>query len=240
MDALRAFCKKQSFNPGFFGIWENPFFIIRSSIWRSIAVEAPQLKGELLDLGCGSKAYRELFNVDEYMGLDVEQSGHSHENEEVDVYYDGKEILFADNTFDACFSSEVFEHVFELEFSLNEIYRVMNPGVQGLFLVPFVWHEHEEPYGFGRHSSFFLSYLFEKRGFHIESWRKDKHFVQVLVELWNLYLFNLEPNIRNLRLFLTAVFIAPFTLIGILFSVVLPKQRSLYLNNVVRVSKPKG
>lgn len=240
MDALKAFYKRQSFNPGFLGIWMNPFFFIRRAIWRSIAAEAPQLKGDLLDFGCGSKAYRELFTVDKYVGLDVEQTGHSHETEEVDVYYDGKVIPFADNTFDACFSSEVFEHVFELEYSLDEIYRVMKPGAQGLFVVPFVWDEHEVPFDFGRYSSFGLRYLLEKHGFQIESWRKDTHFVQVLVQLWNLYLFNLGPKDKAGRLLFTAVCIAPFTLIGVMMSVLMPKQRSLYFNNVVRVSKPKA
>ena len=139
LQSLNRVYKQQSFNPGLIGIFFNPFYFIRKRIYQSIASSAPALKGKLLDFGCGSKAYRSLFSVDEYIGLDVEQSGHSHENEEVDVYYDGKVIPFEDHTFDACFSSEVFEHVFDLEDSLKEIHRVLKPGGKGLFVVPFVW-----------------------------------------------------------------------------------------------------
>jgi SAM-dependent methyltransferase len=151
LHSLNRVYKQQSFNPGLIGMFFNPFYFIRKRIYQSIASFAPALEGKLLDFGCGSKAYKSLFTVDEYIGLDVEQSGHSHENEEVDVYYDGKVIPFEDDSFDACFSSEVFEHVFDLEDSLKEIYRVLKPGGKGLFVVPFVWDEHEVPYDFGRY-----------------------------------------------------------------------------------------
>jgi hypothetical protein len=40
------------------------------------------------------KAYQHLFvNAKKYVGLDMENEGHSHEKEDVDVYYDGKTIL---------------------------------------------------------------------------------------------------------------------------------------------------
>jgi hypothetical protein len=64
--------------------------------------------------------------------------------------------------------------------------------------------------------------------------------MQVLVQLWNLYLFNLGPKDKNAKLLFTALLIAPFTLLGIVLSTILPKQHSLYFNNVVRVSKPKA
>ena len=80
--SLRKKYLKESFNPSLLGVFINPFYIIRRSIWESIKNDAPFLKGKLLDFGCGSKSYKELFQVTEYIGLDVEQSGHSHENED--------------------------------------------------------------------------------------------------------------------------------------------------------------
>lgn len=235
---LNRLYKQQSFNPGLLGLFTNPFFFIRRGIYRAIATEAGELNGKLLDFGCGSKAYRSLFQVDQYIGLDVEQSGHSHENEDVDVYYDGKIIPFEDHTFDACFSSEVFEHVFELEFSIKEIHRVLKPGGKGLFVVPFVWDEHEIPYDFGRYSSFGLHYLLEKCGFEIIRSTKDTHFFLVWAQLWNLYLFNLGPQKNKyLRLLYGAIVITPFSLLSWILSAFMPKVNSLYFNNVVLVQK---
>ncbi|MFN3530590.1 MAG: class I SAM-dependent methyltransferase [Bacteroidia bacterium] len=234
---LKTLYREQTFNPGILGWLINPFYFIRSSIWNAVRADAPKLKGKLLDFGCGAKAYRKLFEVEEYIGLDVEQEGHSHETEDVDVFYDGKIIPFANNTFDSCFSSEVFEHVFELELSLHEINRVLKPGGQGLFVVPFVWDEHEVPYDYGRYSSFGLEYLLEKCGFEILQNRKDSHFVQVICQLWNLYLFNLGPSNKYLRLLYSLLVIAPSSLFGLFFSTLLPKKHSLYFNNVILVKK---
>jgi SAM-dependent methyltransferase len=235
---LKQRYKEQSFNPGLLGLLINPFFHIRSSIYKGIKNQAPKLQGALLDFGCGSKAYKHLFTVDSYIGLDVEQSGHSHENEEVDVFYDGTTIPFDNETFDSCFSSEVFEHVFELEYSLQEIHRVLKPNGHGLFVVPFVWDEHEVPYDYGRYASFGLHYLLEKSGFEIVESHKDSHFFLVIIQLWNLFLFNLGPQKNKyLRLIYGAIIIAPFTLIGYALSWIAPKINSLYFNNIVLVRK---
>ncbi|MFZ9940028.1 MAG: class I SAM-dependent methyltransferase [Bacteroidia bacterium] len=237
-ELLRNWYKKQVFNPGLAGIWFNPFFFIRRAIWREVRHFAPQLQGHLLDFGCGSKAYRSLFRVQQYTGLDVEQEGHPHEQEDVDVFYDGRTIPFPDAHFDACFSSEVFEHVFDLPLSIREIYRVLKPGGSGLFVVPFVWDEHEVPYDFGRYSSFGLHHLLKEAGFELVESRKDSHFFLVLIQLWNLYLFNFCPPNKFARLLYTALVISPFTLLGCVLAPFLPRQRSLYFNNVVWVRKP--
>lgn len=238
MGILGKIYKDQVFNPGISGIWLNPFFFIRRAIWREVKHLAPHLKGHLLDFGCGSKAYRSLFGVDQYTGLDVEQEGHSHEQEDVDVLYDGRDIPFPEGHFDSCFSSEVFEHVFDLPHSIREIYRVLKPGGSGLFVVPFVWDEHEVPYDFGRYSSYGLHHLLKEAGFELVESRKDSHFFLVLLQLWNLYLFNFCPPNKYARLVFTALFISPFTLVGWVLSAFLPRQRSLYFNNVVWVRKP--
>lgn len=53
-----------------------------------------------MDVGCGSKPYRELFDVDEYIGIDIEVSGHNHSSSNIDKFYDGKVIPFENNALD--------------------------------------------------------------------------------------------------------------------------------------------
>src|SRR5271170_7274206 len=96
------------FNPGI----TYPAFLTRSRLLRGIGKYAPELKGRLMDFGCGTKPYRILFDVREYIGIDYENPGHPHLNEQIDVFYDGKHIPFADESFDSIFSSEVLEHLF--------------------------------------------------------------------------------------------------------------------------------
>ena len=159
---LISFLKQQSFQPGFFSIFFNPFFFIRRSLFRNIRRSAPLLKGKLLDFGCGRKPYENLFSVEEYIGVDIEESGHNHSLSRVDVYYDGEHIPFPDETFDSLFCSEVFEHVFEPEPLLREVNRVLKNGAVGLITVPFCWNEHELPFDYARYTSAGLQALLER------------------------------------------------------------------------------
>jgi hypothetical protein len=94
LQKLKSIAIRQSFQPGFLAIFINPFFFIRRGLFINIRENAKKLEGVLLDFGCGRKPYKNLFAVKEYIGVDIEQSGHSHALSEVDVYYDGKTIPF--------------------------------------------------------------------------------------------------------------------------------------------------
>ncbi len=238
MKKLVSIYKKEQFKPSLLGLFINPFYFVRLSIYKGIKRNAGYLAGELLDFGCGSKAYKDLFTVKKYIGLDVEQSGHPHTQESIDVFYDGRDIPFPDASFDSCFSSQVFEHVFDLEYSLKEINRILKPGGKCLFVVPFVWDEHEIPYDFARYSSFGLKYLLEKHNFAITKHEKDSHFFEVLIQLWCLYIYNLfHTKSNNLNLLFTLIFISPFNILGKLLSFIAPRNMGLYHNNIFLVEK---
>src|SRR5687768_16959010 len=100
---LTGFLKKQSFQPSFVSLFINPFYFIRRALYQALQKEAPLLSGRLMDFGCGRKPYEELFRVSQYIGIDVEQTGHDHALSRVDVYYDGKTIPFDNAHFDAVF-----------------------------------------------------------------------------------------------------------------------------------------
>jgi SAM-dependent methyltransferase len=164
---LIAFLKYQSFHPGILGIFINPFYFIRSELARNVKRFAGQLNGKLLDFGCGRKPYEHLFKVDQYIGIDLEKTGHDHSRSKVDVYYDGKKIPFPDASFDALFCSEVLEHVFNPNEVLPEINRVLKPGARAIITTPFCWNEHEPPNDYARYTSFGLAHLLNKHGFRI-------------------------------------------------------------------------
>jgi SAM-dependent methyltransferase len=237
-EKIKTWIKVQSFQPGFLALFINPFYLIRRGLYREIRITAPALNGILLDFGCGRKPYKNLFKVDQYIGVDIEQSGHSHELSEVDVYYDGKTIPFPDGHFDSVFCSEVFEHVFELDRILSEINRVMKKNGKMLFTVPFVWNDHEIPYDFGRYTTFGISYLMEKHGFKVIEINKSTNFVQTIVQLWILYIFHVtKTKNKILNLIINVVLISPFTIVGLIFSGILPRRMDLYHNSIVLIEK---
>ncbi|HTE29359.1 MAG TPA: class I SAM-dependent methyltransferase [Chryseolinea sp.] len=235
---MNKFFFRQSFHPGLPGLFLNPFYFIRKQLYDNIRNEAPSLSGRLLDFGCGSKPYEDLFKVDEYIGIDMENTGHGHANSKIDVFYDGKTIPFPDNSFDCVFCSEVFEHIFNLEEVLVEIRRVMKPGAQILITVPFCWNEHEVPYDFGRYTSFGIKHLMEKQGFRVIRQNKSGNFARVNFQLLALYFYSLV-NTKNkiVDYLLRMALIAPVNIIGSILLVIMPKNDSMYFNNIVLAKK---
>jgi 2-polyprenyl-3-methyl-5-hydroxy-6-metoxy-1,4-benzoquinol methylase len=118
---------RQKVNKEFDPLIGQSFYLTRSLLLRHLKKHFGQLKGRMLDFGCGSKPYKSLINADQYVGMDYQGQGHSHENEQIDVFYDGKMIPLESNSFDSVLSTEVFEHVFNLEEMLAELHRVMKP-----------------------------------------------------------------------------------------------------------------
>lgn len=235
---MKRFFRKQSFEPGVAGIFVNPFFFIRRGLFKNIREMAPKLQGRLLDFGCGRKPYEHLFRVNEYIGLDMEQTGHEHTSSKIDVFYDGKTIPFANDHFDSVFCSEVFEHIFNLDEVIIEIRRVMKPGGQILITVPFCWNEHETPYDFGRYTSFGIKHLMEKHGFAVTELRKSGNFARVNVQLIALYFHSLiNTRSSTLNYALRMLFIIPVNIIGSMLLALIPRNKSLYFNNIVLATK---
>jgi SAM-dependent methyltransferase len=223
-------------------IFWHPFYFIRKGLYKSIKKKATQINGNLLDFGCGNKPYKDLFsNATTYTGVDIEVSGHSHKNEQIDVFYNGKTLPFPNNSFYSIFSSEVVEHVFNIEEILEELHRVLKPGGKLLFTCPFVWPEHEIPYDFARYSSYGIKTLVERKGFTILQQEKTGHFVEVVIQQIVFYchcMFARTPKFSYFILY--QFFILPLNLLGEFLNVILPsklKRKDLYHNNVLLLLK---
>lgn len=229
--------RKNDYNPDLF----HPYYIIRKNLFKKVSEYSSYMKGDLLDFGCGSKPYKSLFKVDCYTGLDFENEGHSHDFEEIDVIYNGKEIPFPDRRFDSVLSTEVFEHIFNLPEVLKEINRVMKPGAHLIITCPFVWNEHEVPYDYARYTLFAIKDMTEKCGFEIVHQQKSGNFILALSQLWVLYFYqNFYGKIRRFfltRWLFTFFFIFLPNICGSFFNMLLPKNDTLYLNNVVVLRK---
>jgi ubiquinone/menaquinone biosynthesis C-methylase UbiE len=135
---------------------------------RRLAVAARTwASGRMLDIGCGTKPYVEMFRpyVDEHVGLDLPTSLHGVES--VDLMGTAYEIPVEDGSFDTVLSTFVLEHLEEPAQALRETYRVLRPGGVAIFGVPFIWHLHEEPRDFFRYSKYGLEYLFKQAGFEV-------------------------------------------------------------------------
>ncbi len=215
----------------------HPFYFTRKGICNAVKKHAGFLSGKMIDLGCGSKPYRSLINCDEYVGVDFENPGHSHENEQIDVFYDGKSIPFPENTFDSALCTEVFEHIFNLPEIIGELNRVLKQD--GLLFVtcPFVWKEHELPHDYARYTLFALDDMLQKNGFKKVLSEKTGNFIEVIYQLVVLFFYDkFYPKVKKwafVRIPFKLFFIICPNFTGALLSRLARKDDQMYLNNVV-------
>jgi SAM-dependent methyltransferase len=227
----------KEFNPSI----TQPNYLIRKRLLQHIQMFAPQLKGKLLDFGCGQKPYKTLFEVDEYIGVDYENPGHAHENETIDVFYDGKKLPFSDEQFDSIFSSEVFEHIFNLPEIIKEINRVLKIGGNILITCPFAYCEHEVPNDYARYSSFAIKHLFLQNGFEITEQKKTGNSFETLTQLHLMYLHqHIYPKLKKIPIIRSAFRLIVYTtsnVVTLFLGEIFPKGMDLYMNNVLLCRK---
>ena len=236
---LKRYYIKQSFNPGFGGIFFNPFYFARKGLYANISPIISSLRGKTLDVGCGQKPYYPLYNGDEYIGLEID-SEENRKNKQADFFYDGIDFPFDSKSFDNVISNQVLEHVFNPNEFLMEINRVLSPNGYFLLSVPFVWDEHEQPFDYARYSSFGLTHLLKKNGFEVFQYKKVNNGVEVIFQLISAYLYKVL-DFKNIyvRIFFHILLISPFNLIGWVLSKILPRNDDLYLDSVVLAIKVK-
>lgn len=220
------------------GIFLNPFFIARRALYLSIARHADFARGEILDIGCGQKPYKHLIEHNSYTGLEVIRDN---SRSKADLFYNGMQLPFSDEQFDAVLCNQVLEHVFEPDKFLTEINRALKPGGKLLLSAPFIWEEHEKPYDYARYSSHGLLHLLSNNGFNVLSQEKLGTGGSTLFQLIAAKLFELSsPLNRYLRLLFTILFIFPITLTGLIIGKIFPSPGNLYLDNLIIAVRSKS
>jgi SAM-dependent methyltransferase len=235
---LKALNRRQTFFPGWLGLFTNPFYFARKGLWVAIESCSCYVHGKVLDVGCGSKPYQELFKVDSYTGLDYRKEGGS-VDPSVDYYYDGGLFPFQDEIYDSCICTEVLEHVFDPDQFLSELNRVLTLGGVLLVTVPFVWDEHDQPYDYARYSSYGLTYLLKEHGFETMMHQKTMDDLRCIFQLGNAYIHKtiLSHTSGITEKVLTALLCSPVNMFGSIVGKMLPRNSDLYLDNVIVAKK---
>lgn len=234
---LKNIYRRQSFFPGFIGLFTNPFYFARKGLNRAIKNFSLALNGCLLDVGCGSQPYAKLFLVNEYTGLEIDSS-ETRARGIADFYYDGVTFPFKDGRFDSVLCNQVFEHVFNPDCFMDEVSRVLKPGGKLLLSVPFVWDEHEQPYDYARYSSFALKFILERHGFKLIGQVKTCADATTIFQVINAYLYKIAVKRSPVFQFIfTVTVIATINIMGVIIGKILPKNPDLYLDNVVLAEK---
>lgn len=242
--------RNQRFNPNWFlGIILNDFYLPRRKLYSFIKGESNQIQGRTLDIGCGEKPYASLFTCTEYIGIDIETTEKYHEKHKTDLFYNGVDLPFENNSFDSIVCFEVLEHVFEPEKMVHEMFRVLKPDGTILLTTPFIWNEHEIPYDYGRYSYFGLKDLFTKNGFIISKQKRILSGFALIITLTSLYVRDGQEKLKEIfpkskagkagrgliYLIFRPIFMA-FNMAAVVAQL-LPKSERFYFNNGLLASK---
>lgn len=211
----------------------SPFFLAKRGLRNGLKAHAGALRGLILDIGCGTKPYRNLFPGNEYLGIEVARESRFGSDREPDAYYDGKHLPIPDQSVESVLCSQVLEHVFEPAEFLAEIHRVLKPGGRLLLTVPFVWDEHEQPFDYARYSSFGLRHLMAKAGFRQLAHERSLGNSAIFVQLWLAYLYKIIKQWpRPIRAAILLAVVLPGNVLGWLIDSLSSSRADLYLDNV--------
>jgi SAM-dependent methyltransferase len=100
----------------------------------------------VLVIGAGHDPYRKyFFNTETYIALDIVDTPGV-----TDIVADATELPFGDNKFDCVLAFEVMEHVEFPEKLISEAHRVLAKDGDLLLSVPFMFHNHGDPFDYWR------------------------------------------------------------------------------------------
>ena len=117
-----------------------------------------QLKGSVLDVGCGQATYKDLLTgAEKYVGLETDPDSGADI-----IIKPGESWPVADKSYDNIIALQVLEHVDDINTVLGEINRVIKPHGTLIISIPFIYNEHGSPDDYRRLTVRGLHALLEK------------------------------------------------------------------------------
>ena len=232
-----AYMNKNEYMMRWHSIFTNRFYIIRKWLFKNIKKFSHYITWDVLDFGCWYKPYKEMFqNITSYTWVDFTWTKWLYNS--ADVYYDWDKLSFDDNHFDSFICTEVLEHVFNIDVVLHQLHRVLKQWGYWIITMPFARDEHEQPYDFGRYTSFWVNAIFPKNWFEIIEYIKAWTYIQAIWQLSIMYYIKISFSRFHIINLINRVTIIP--LMNLFYSVlssILPKNYDLYLNHIIVIQK---
>lgn len=225
----------------------SPFFISRYYLLKDIRNTVSQFtfSWKTLDIWCGDKPYKSLFNHSEYIGIDFKDYSRNNDFKinKPDIYFDDTynenyTLPIANQSFDNVVSFQVLEHHQKPDIFISESYRVLRDDGLLLITVPFLWWIHEEPYDFQRYTRYGLTEILTKHGFKIMKIEEQWSVFSVISLLLNEYLNNFA--IKGKAHYIITIIVYPPFLMFWYIAIVLDrifKSKKIFFNYLVVAQK---
>ncbi len=134
------------------------------TIFRHVRKQLPTYRGNVLDIGCGQSPYNFLLDTSQtkYYGIDIVDADKFDYNNSHITPFNGQDIPFEDDKFDAVICTEVMEHVEGYQRLTDEMYRVMKTGARGIVTIPWSARYHYIPWDYFRYTPSSLKTIFSR------------------------------------------------------------------------------
>lgn len=149
-------------------VWDT-YYYSSSLLRKLIEKRVPEFldknkKYKILDYGCGVKPYEYVFEnfSDSYTGADIGENPHADFS-----ILPGDKLPFKNESFDIVLSSQVLEHVEEVDLYLAECKRVLMKKGLLILTTHGTWQFHSAPVDVQRWTSYGLKKLISDSGFNL-------------------------------------------------------------------------
>ncbi len=149
---------------------------------------------KVIDIGGKKKNKRGAFDIEKY-DLNV-QYANLDESTEPDYLCDVAEIPVEAGEFDTAIMGELLEHLPDPIPALTEAYRVLKKDGVLLITTPFMFHEHADPYDFGRYTEYWYKQKLTELGFTDIEVHRHGGFFSVLANMVKLWAYELNKSGR--------------------------------------------
>jgi len=168
----------------------NPGYVFYKMLSKDIEEASRLIKGTLLNVGCGKKPYKEIFQnkVDFCVGIGLPSTPYG--TSKVDVFSNALQLSFRDRCFDVVLAIQLLEHLPEPQKFFSEIHRVLKSDGIVILTLPLMAAIHKVPHDFLRYTSFGLIYWLEKMGFKIIGVKEQGGICTILTFLLAYYIWN--------------------------------------------------
>lgn len=163
MDAMRQ--RWAAGRTGHWSVWKFNW-LANHKILRVLERVREHARGELLDVGCGSKPFAHVFEgrVRRYWGTDLTASRYLGDAR-LDAFASAEAQPFRDASFDTVLGLSMITYLPEPLRFLREVHRVLRPGGMLLLECTQMVPLHDEPHDYFRYTRYGASHLLEQAGF---------------------------------------------------------------------------
>lgn len=217
-----SLCTGSELNPNIF----HPQFLIQRFMRKNLSITANYAKGIMLDLGCGTKPYYDIFKnrVSVYYGSDIlsfrkPEFFITRKVTIPDVFGDIFALPFKSASVDTVLCTQVLEHVKVPDSAISECYRILKNNCFIFVTFPQSYPIHDKENDYYRFTYLGMNYLLEKNGFQIKKIMRHGGFFVEQGLLSNIYfnynLFKEGEGVGLTRVFLNIlkIFILPLLLL---------------------------